>query len=360
MLSELVTFVFKAQVKLIQAGLLAEASELEGFLSYKPSGTEEDGGDAMDVDLTVEGEKERIEAFVKKALKNGSKKKFVKTTLIVDSIRKIEKMFLAAMPTQRCQNCKGISPAFRNDGVVKIFEKPLQPKQLQAMAAMGLVRQNLFGESEKFEVSLDSDQYVSPLRARALLQKLWNNEREVLDLFFAPKRGKKGESSPDAYFLTVIAVPPVKFRPVSEMNGMTYENPQNIYLTEILKSDIAIKDSKLIQRTWNESHKEEDPALIAARNKEFLKRTIQAWVKLQESVNYFIDSSKAPSPGGKLPTPGIKQVLEKKEGLFRKHMMGKRVNYAARSVISPDPYIETNEIGVIFTYTRFLQCLQRN
>ena len=40
------------------------------------------------------------------------------------------------------------------------------------------------------------------------------------------------------------------------------------------------------------------------------------------------------------------QILEKKEGLFRKHMMGKRVNYAARSVISPDPYLNTDEIGV--------------
>ena len=27
-------------------------------------------------------------------------------------------------------------------------------------------------------------------------------------------------------------------------------------------------------------------------------------------------------------------------------MMGKRVNFAARSVISPDPYIATNEIGI--------------
>ena len=27
-------------------------------------------------------------------------------------------------------------------------------------------------------------------------------------------------------------------------------------------------------------------------------------------------------------------------------MMGKRVNYAARSVISPDPYIASNEIGL--------------
>ncbi len=42
----------------------------------------------------------------------------------------------------------------------------------------------------------------------------------------------------------------------------------------------------------------------------------------------------------------VSQLLEKKEGLFRKHMMGKRVDYAARSVICPDMYIGTNEIGI--------------
>ena len=42
----------------------------------------------------------------------------------------------------------------------------------------------------------------------------------------------------------------------------------------------------------------------------------------------------------------LHQLIEKKEGLFRMNMMGKRVNYACRSVISPDPYINTNEIGV--------------
>ena len=53
---------------------------------------------------------------------------------------------------------------------------------------------------------------------------------------------------------------------------------------------------------------------------------------------------------GSLPIPcagqGIRQQLEKKEGLFRKNMMGKRVNFAARSVISPDPYLAAGEIGV--------------
>jgi DNA-directed RNA polymerase I subunit RPA1 len=39
-------------------------------------------------------------------------------------------------------------------------------------------------------------------------------------------------------------------------------------------------------------------------------------------------------------------LLEKKEGLFRKYMMGKRVNYAGRSVISPDLYIGVDEVGI--------------
>ena len=43
---------------------------------------------------------------------------------------------------------------------------------------------------------------------------------------------------------------------------------------------------------------------------------------------------------------GVRQILEKKEGLFRMKMMGKRVNYAARSVISPDPSLNTDEVGL--------------
>ena len=40
------------------------------------------------------------------------------------------------------------------------------------------------------------------------------------------------------------------------------------------------------------------------------------------------------------------QVIEKKEGLFRMHMMGKRVNFSARTVITPDPNLKMEEIGI--------------
>lgn len=92
------------------------------------------------------------------------------------------------------------------------------------------------------------------------------------------------------------------------------------------------------------------------------------WIRLQTHVNIVFDSDMDKLMMEKYP--GIRQVcnptwnkvlhfhfavlrlsvcgqiLEKKEGLFRKHMMGKRVDYAARSVICPDMYIGTNEIGI--------------
>ena len=51
---------------------------------------------------------------------------------------------------------------------------------------------------------------------------------------------------------------------------------------------------------------------------------------------------------------GIKQILERKEGLFRSNMMGKRVNFCCRSVISPDPYMGTNEVGIPVKFAKEL------
>ena len=58
-----------------------------------------------------------------------------------------------------------------------------------------------------------------------------------------------------------------------------------------------------------------------------------------------MDSSMASKTADK-ELSGIRQLLERKEGMFRMKMMGKRVNYGGRSVISPDPYITTDQIGI--------------
>jgi DNA-directed RNA polymerase I subunit RPA1 len=51
---------------------------------------------------------------------------------------------------------------------------------------------------------------------------------------------------------------------------------------------------------------------------------------------------------------GIRQQLESKEGLFRMHMMGKRVNFSCRSVIGPDVFLDTNEVGIPESFAKLL------
>lgn len=83
---------------------------------------------------------------------------------------------------------------------------------------------------------------------------------------------------------------------------------------------------------------------IAKKSPSLHEKLQASWLQLQQSVNNIYDSDLDKLNADK--AGGLKQLLEKKEGLFRKHMMGKRVNYAGRSVISPDAFIGTDEIGI--------------
>ena len=48
-------------------------------------------------------------------------------------------------------------------------------------------------------------------------------------------------------------------------------------------------------------------------------RAISTWIDLQTTINCYIDSSKDPSAAAAQNVPnGIRQLLEKKEGMFRK------------------------------------------
>ena len=307
-MSEQQVYHFMAKIKLINAGMLVEANEIDGLI------TSQDGN--------IEAVKMQVGAWLKHA-----PTKRQQTTLVNDAYRKLEKLFLKQQCQGKCQNCKAYNPQFRNDGMVKIFQKPLSAKNAQLNVGMNMVMDNKCSEI-----------YVSPVKVMNILKKLWCNESEIMNLLYG--------DSPQMFFFQVIAVSPSKFRPISKMGDMMFEHAQNTYLVEILKNNIMIRDIKQQEQSWLNSNLKVQDSEKLEMNSQFSKKMIDTWVKLQESINNLIDSSKAPSAPGKIAPPGIRQILEKKEGLFRKHMMGKRVNYAARSVISPDPYIETNEIGI--------------
>ncbi|PLW50103.1 hypothetical protein PCANC_05569 [Puccinia coronata f. sp. avenae] len=210
------------------------------------------------------------------------------------------------------------------------------------------------------KASKQVEQMMLAQEARAHLRRLFMNEPEICGLLYGSRspalksRLQQSPASADMFFLDVVPVPPSRFRPAAIMGGVTLESPQNQLLTQILSQTIKLRDLNSELATINrrikfEKHLEllEVEALQTTRAKLY-RHVLEACVGMQVVVNSLMDSTKNPTAmgPGKLPPQGIKQLLEKKEGLFRMNMMGKRVNYAARSVISPDINIETNEIGV--------------
>lgn len=71
--------------------------------------------------------------------------------------------------------------------------------------------------------------------------------------------------------------------------------------------------------------------------------------ELMREVAKIIDSEKAGKIKTKSATQPLKSIrarLKGKEGRFRQNLMGKRVDFCARSVISPDANLGMDELGV--------------
>ena len=294
-----------------------------------------------------------------------------------------------------------ISHNFRKDGYNKIFRLPLSGKKREKMLQMGkqfvnhLVVELETREAKKNErierlrdrtvdegivadiddepedtemVDVDSDvahgnmlddsasvnserdfastiaevrtqQYVNPEEAHAVLAALFEKEQEILSLVYTSSVTYLHQPVVNAemFFIRTLCVPPNRYRPEAKAAGAITEAQQNTLYKDILRQ------CESLNRIRQE--------LQGVVKPEFRKRDFidfqNVWVELQNAVNSLLDTDRNLTRNrGNLLPEGIKQKLEKKEGLFRKNMMGKRVNFAARSVISPDPNIETNEIGV--------------
>ena len=183
--------------------------------------------------------------------------------------------------------------------------------------------------------------YVTPIEAREVLRRLWGNEFEWCSrVWCANGRDQSSDltterqnSNPNRFFCQTILVPPPKLRPPSKMGDMVFEHPQNTHLCAIIQANLSLTE---LFRT---------PPTVPEPPEVRASRAVRAWLAIQGGVNRLMDATKADQIQDRVGI-GIRQQLEKKQGLFRMNMMGKRVNYAARSVISPDPYLGTGEIGV--------------
>lgn len=158
------------------------------------------------------------------------------------------------------------------------------------------------------------------------------------------------------YFLSVVPVVPNRLRPINHCDGRVFEDSQNIFLAKIIKCALVVKEYFSVSEAADNTQKTPPNGSEGGPSESLSNMGLSCsreFSDLISSVNEYYDSSSITYAKGHTPN-GIKQLLERKEGLFRKYIMGKRVNYAARSVISPDPNLETREIGLPLVFAKKL------
>lgn len=173
-----------------------------------------------------------------------------------------------------------------------------------------------------------NERLLAPEEVRAHLRCLFTNEATICSLIYgrqgpyAPiNRDGLSPASADVFFIELMVVPPTRFRPATKMGEQLFEHPQNELLNKILQTTYRVRDVN--ESLSHAKAKNGENHSTPADATQLLGQLLQLMVTLQNDVNSFIDSSKSTTPvrQGKLPTPGVKQILEKKEGLFRMHMM---------------------------------------
>jgi len=145
------------------------------------------------------------------------------------------------------------------------------------------------------------------------------------------KLGFNGDTKPTDFIIYAFPVAPPQVRPsviidssIKSQDDLTYK------LVEIIKTNTALIKAK--QSETNDGVINELSAL------------------LQYHITTYIDNGISGVPQSTQrtgrPIKGVSQRLKAKEGRIRGNLMGKRVDFSGRTVITAEPNIDLNELGI--------------
>jgi len=144
---------------------------------------------------------------------------------------------------------------------------------------------------------------------------------------------------PEWAVLALLLVPSVTVRPsITLESGERSEDDLTHKLSDIIRSN---------QRLWENLNAGAPEVIIE-----------DLWDLLQYHVTTFFDNNVTRIPPARhrsgQPLKTITERIKGKEGRIRQNLAGKRVNYSSRTVVSPDPFIAINEVGVPFEIARII------
>ena len=143
---------------------------------------------------------------------------------------------------------------------------------------------------------------------------------------------------PEDLIIEKFPIPPVIIRPTSKIDFMqasTMEDSLTIKIADIINSNKRVRVQLEKETISNE---------LSTYN-EVISNLLQYHI-----ATYFDNESislpRSEFKTGNKPTKSISDCIKGKTGRVRSNLMGKRVDFSARSVITSDPYIDIDEVGV--------------
>jgi DNA-directed RNA polymerase subunit A' len=169
---------------------------------------------------------------------------------------------------------------------------------------------------------MEDNDMITATKVRERLEKIPTEDLEDTD--FRKMR-------PEWLILTLLPISPVTVRPsITLETGERSEDDLTHKLVDIVRINERLKEN------------------IDLGAPDFIIEDL--WELLQYHISTYFDNELSGVPPARHRSGRIlktlSQRLKTKEGRFRGNLAGKRVNFSARTVISPDPMINIDEVGV--------------
>jgi DNA-directed RNA polymerase II subunit RPB1 len=169
-------------------------------------------------------------------------------------------------------------------------------------------------------------------------QKIYNILRNISEtdcflLGFNPK-----VSRPEDLICIRFPIPPVTIRPTAKIDFMA---------SSTMEDSLTLKIADIIAHN-NRIRNQNDKAMMGS---DLTSYNQDIYTLLQYHVITYFDNESVSLPKSEFkasgkPTKSISERIKGKAGRVRSNLMGKRVDFSARSVITSDPYIGIDEVGI--------------
>lgn len=200
-------------------------------------------------------------------------------------------------------------------------------------------------------------EFLFPIDIKNHMRRLWSNEKHFICSLLPVLGGLNMEHPTDACFMSEVLVTPSNLRPNLMVKGKLVESPRNSTYKSILREAKLIQCIRLLQdcKKGQEIPAEVIELVNDSQGKDNIEKVQIGMQNLQMCVDALLDGNFYRSNNKDSDIRiGLKQLLEKKSGIIRQNMMGKRVDYFARSVITPDPYLDIDQIGIPVEFAKKL------